>query len=600
MAKLQNHTAVDSKVLLSKNRDFFPFVCKRRLRTVIGTFTFGVLSCLITPTPGLGAEKISFDYPPFGEFSISRHSLEVFAKKGQITPEFAFYAKRIKPKQLAQLRELLQTRFEVTPTLVSQFTYSKLGEKLLQRFGELLRTQKRHNGFYALRSALILAAADPEGLTVVNAIRHYSSGRIQLNLSETQDIIDNLSDLLKKRDATVVALQQTAAKEADTQPKIDFSQKPDLRLAGLFKWHKQPLTLNDRSRKRRFGADLYIPQATKSQQPLSPFPVIVISHGVAEDRTTFTYLAEHLASYGFAVALLEHPDSDSKRFQQYFSGLAGPPEAKELIDQPLDVKFLLDELQGISESDPNLKGQLNIQQVGAIGHSLGGYNVLASSGAKINFTQIYKDCNPNRSLDLSVFLQCRASELPPRSYPIQDRRIKAVMAINPLDSTILGQRGLSQIKVPVMLVAGSQDIFTPAVPEQIRPFTWLQTSNKYLMLIENGTHFSTLGHLNPANSALPVPSSLIGTDLPTARSYINALGLAFFQTYLTNRQEYRPYLSASYATFISQPPLNLSLVQSFTAEQLAQIYNDKSLRSLTPPQEQRRQKTLEYELSTPK
>ncbi|MDF5728838.1 MAG: alpha/beta hydrolase [Rhizonema sp. PD38] len=61
---------------------------------------------------------ISFDYPPFGEFSISRHSLEVFAKKGQITPEFAFYTKRIKPKQLAQLRELLQTRFEVTPTLV--------------------------------------------------------------------------------------------------------------------------------------------------------------------------------------------------------------------------------------------------------------------------------------------------------------------------------------------------------------------------------------------------------------------------------------------------------------------------------------------------
>ncbi|MUG93818.1 alpha/beta hydrolase [Scytonema sp. UIC 10036] len=543
------------------------------LQTVLSTFTLGVLSTLVSAIPGLGAEKIEFTYPPFGDFSISTTSLEAFAKEGKITDEFAFYAKRIKPNQLNQLRDLLQTKFEVSPTLVSQFTYSAIGENLLKRLGELFLTQNRQNGFYALRSALILSAADRDGLTLVNLIRRYPSSALRLNLRETQGIIDNLSELLKKRDVLVVALKEIAETEAAAQSNNDFSQRPDLRRPGSFNWVKKTLSLDDNNRNRQFEVDLYLPQARTKTLNASAFPVIVISHGVAEDRETFAYVSQHLASYGFAVAVLEHPGSDAKKFRQYFAGLAGPPEPQELINRPLDVTFLLDELQRLSESDLILKGQLNLQQVGAIGHSLGGYTSLALSGAVIDFEQVRKDCNPNRSLNLSVFLQCRANQLSPANYPIQDQRIKAVMALNPLISTILGQRGLSQIKVPVMLVGGSQDIFTPAVPEQIRPFTWLQTQDKYLVLMENATHFSTSQKLNSSQEVLPVPPSLIGPDPAIAQLYVKALSLAFFQTHLSQQQEYRPYLSAAYAKFISQSPIHLSLIQSFTAEQFAQMYN---------------------------
>ncbi|BAY20840.1 hypothetical protein NIES2100_05840 [Calothrix sp. NIES-2100] len=34
------------------------------------------------------------------------------------------------------------------------------------------------------------------------------------------------------------------------------------------------------------------------------------------------------------------------------------------------------------------------------------------------------------------------------------------------------------------------------------------------------------------------------------------------QTYIANHDEYRPYLSTAYAKFISQPSLNLDLLQS--------------------------------------
>ncbi len=79
---------------------------------------------------------------------------------------------------------------------------------------------------------------------------------------------------------------------------------------------------------------IYRKQVQQNTKELAspPFPLIVISHGIASDRSSFVYLAEHLASYGFAVAVLEHPGSNAERIQLYFAGLAGPPDAAEFIN----------------------------------------------------------------------------------------------------------------------------------------------------------------------------------------------------------------------------------------------------------------------------
>ncbi|MEH2108419.1 alpha/beta hydrolase [Nostoc sp.] len=538
----------------------------------------GLLSTFLTATPGLGAERISFYYPPFGEFSLSVDSLETFAKEGKIDQDFSFYASRATPEQLAQLRDLLQQRFNVTPTLLSQVTYSPIGEQLVQQLGKLLLTESRKNGFYAIRASLILAAADQQGLTVVNLLRKFPSNTIRVNFTEGLRIVDDLSQLIKKKDEVFASLQKEAIAQAATST-VDFSQQQDLRSPGKFTWQKKTFDLNDISRDRRLPVDVYLPTTQNSQlttqNSLSPpFPLIVISHGIASDRSTFVYLAEHLASYGFAVAVLEHPGSNAQRFQQYFAGLAGPPDAAEFINRPLDIKYLLNELQRLEKSDPTLQGKLNFQQVGAIGQSFGGYTVLTLAGAKINFEQLRQDCNPNNSsFNLSLFLQCQATDLPPKNYEFKDDRIKAIIAINPIDSSVLGEGEVSQIKIPVMLVAGSQDIFAPPVSEQIRPFTWLSDSNKYLALIENATHFSAIAEPTPQNDVLPVPPALLGPDRAAVYSYLNALSVAFLETHLLNRPEYRSYLQPSYATFISKEPLNLSLLQSLSVDQFNKIWN---------------------------
>ncbi|MCC5615857.1 alpha/beta hydrolase [Nostoc sp. CHAB 5836] len=547
----------------------------------------GLLSTFLTATPGLGADRISFFYPPFGEFSLSVDSLETFAKEGKIDEELSFYASRATPQQLAQLRDLLQQRFNVTPTLVSQVTYSPIGEELMQRLGELLLTESRNNGFYAIRASLILAAADQEGLTLVNLLRRFPSDTIRVNFTQGLKIVDDLSQVLKKKDEVFASLQKEAIAQAATS-KIDFSQQPDLRSPGKFSWQKKTLELNDISRNRRLPVDIYLPTTQNSEltteNSLSPpFPLIVISHGLASDRSTFVYLAEHLASYGFAVAVLEHPGSNAERIQLYFAGLAGSPDAAEFINRPMDIKFLLNELERLEKSDPTLQGKLNFQQVGAIGQSFGGYTVLTLAGANINFNQLTEDCNPNNSsFNLSLFLQCQATELPPKNYELKDDRIKAIIAINPINSSILGEGGISQIKIPVMMVAGSQDIFAPPVFEQIRPFTWLTNSNKYLALIENATHFSAIAESTSQNDVLPVPTALLGPDRAAVYSYLNALSVAFLETHLLNRPEYRSYLQPSYATFISKEPLNLSILQSLSPEQFNQIWNGSTPHSAKP------------------
>jgi predicted dienelactone hydrolase len=553
------------------------------------TFLLSIISSIAIATPALGADRIEFNYPPFGDFDIATKDLEVFVKEGKVTKDFASYADRAKPEQLAQLREFLKTKFQISPTLVSQFTYSPIGEKMLERLGEILQMKTRKNGFYALRSALILSAGSPEGLTFINVLKRYPSPSIRLNLSEALATIGQLSGLMQKRDMVVSAIQKMSTQEAANEPPTDFAQKPDIRQSGEFKPEKITLNLHDTSRdgqsgtilERKFDVDVYLPQPKSGSTSSEPYPVIVISHGLAEDRNTYSYLAQHLASHGFVVAALDHPVSNSKQFQQFLAGFAGPPQATEIINRPLDVKYLLDQLQILSDSDERFKGKLNLQQVGLIGHSLGGYTSLVLAGGTFDFLKINKDCNPNRSLNLSVFLQCRATELKPGNYPIKDNRVKAIMTMNPLSSTLLGSKGISQIQVPVMMVAASQDIFTPAVPEQIRPFTKLSSKEKYLAIIENATHFTVELDPPPTERVIPVPEELLGPDRKSAYSYMKALGVAFFQTHLRQQQNYRPYLTASYAKSISQAPLNLNLVSSSSSEPITQLLD--RVYQLSPP-----------------
>ena len=527
--------------------------------TKLGLILFNLGLCLgctsLLPVKAVGAEEIFLDYGPL-QFSLSVESLETYAREGEIKGKLTDYARFLTPEQLDKLKEALVASIEVTPLAVAQFLYSTQGEKILEQVGQVVQTKARQPGFYAIRSALILSAADEEGLTPLNILKKFPTYGIRINSARGFQIIENLSKIIQKTARAIAKVEETAIKEQEVQTIVDIAPLPNFLKPGSLSFRQQTLTLRDRNRRRVFPVELYLPQ---QQTRGSRLPLVVISHGLGSDRNTFAYLAEHLASYGFAVAVPEHPGSNSSQINALFNGFANdvtPPQ--ELIDRPLDITYLLDYLA------QNYGEQIDVDRAGIVGQSFGGYTALALAGADLNFSQLEQDCpNIDDSLNVSLLLQCIGLNLPGESFNLQDKRIVAAIAINPLTSSIFGREGISNIQTPIMIVSGTADPVTPALSEQINPFTWLTTSEKYLALLRGGTHFSTL---DESSGSIPVPEQAIGPDPRIARNYVKQLSLVFFSTYVDRQVEYKPYLSADYAASISQSLLPLHIIESLTLE----------------------------------
>jgi predicted dienelactone hydrolase len=519
--------------------------------------------------PGVAAERIYVNYSILSR-SISIQSLETFARDGKLSGDLATYARYLKPKQLAQFREGLKQKVDFPAIAIGQFLYSPTGEVFLERGSRIIQNPVNRGSFFALRSALILAASDPEGLTPLTILRYYPSPGVVVNLTEVVDVVNDINRAFKET-ATVSAAIQSVTK-GQALPQAEVGQLLQLGRPGTVKWEKVTFDLQDNTEKRlrytstvrNFPVDVYLPNTTQPQ------PVVVISHGLNSDRQSYAYLAQHLASYGFAVIVPEHPGSNKQRLQALFEGFGRDvSEPVEFLDRPLDIQYLLDAMQKLSSDDPRFQNKLDLQNVGIIGQSFGGYTALASAGAPLNFEQLRQDCDKrlNTTLNISLVLQCQALRLAAQPYQLVDPRIKAAIAINPFASGVFGPKSMAQIKVPTLIVAGSADVVAPALDEQVRPFSALTTPKHYLALIQNSTHFSTIAP-SPRGTSTSL-DTLRGVEGPSpglARNYIQVLSLAFMQLYLRNQTAYQPFLSPAGAGSLSQSPLPLSIVTTLPAQ----------------------------------
>lgn len=547
--------------------------------------SFGLLADAILPQPAASAERIRLSFGTF-ERSISVNALETFVKTGTATtPELTFLMRRLDAKTQALLRKGLQTKLEVEFLTLDRFLQVQMGEGLLRRLGEIIQPRYDVNGFHGIRSAMIQAGGDPEGLTLLNVLRYFPTDDIRIDLATVLQLVKTVQAVPEYRDALVAAVDRQAALEAAAEPPIDPAQLPDLGQPGPYRYSKTTLTFPIAAvRQTQQGlatnydlpVDLYLPEGLSQ-----PAPLIVMSHGFGSTRETYDYVLKHLASHGFAIVAPEHLGSDLPYRQLYLQGLLNVDiSPMEVVNRPIEISYMLDHLEGLVANDPNLANRINMQQIGMLGNSYGATTALAVAGATVNVARLSQECVPDKHiLNFSVLLQCRASYLPPQDYRFVDRRIKAVFAAYPLTSVLYGPEGLGTIEIPTMIMAGSRDVFTPVAEEQVHPFLWLNTPNKYLALMVNGTHFSTA--TDEINASLP---GILRSPAPNlGRQYVYALSVAFFNAYVANRPEYLRYLTPSYAEAYGQEPLKLKLVRSLTAQQLQAAYGSPPPEPIIPP-----------------
>jgi hypothetical protein len=152
------------------------------IKFILGGLGFWLLSATLATPPVWSAERINLSISILSR-SIPVQSLANYANTGKMDADLAAYAKYVDPKQIEHLQELLRTPVPLDAVVVSQFLYSPMGEELLKRLGEIIQTDAHLSGFYALRAALILAATDPKGLTLLNVLRYYPSDGIWIDLT---------------------------------------------------------------------------------------------------------------------------------------------------------------------------------------------------------------------------------------------------------------------------------------------------------------------------------------------------------------------------------------------------------------------------------
>jgi predicted dienelactone hydrolase len=139
--------------------------------------------------------------------------------------------------------------------------------------------------------------------------------------------------------------------------------------AGPHQVDMRTISATDQARGRLFPIEIWSP----AQSGLRP--LIVFSHYSGGHRRTATYLCTHLASHGYVVAAMDHSEVVAPELAPRAGETAAARAARvdAIIGSRVpDVQFLLDHLLG---SDARV--ELDAARMGLVGHSFGGWTVLA-------------------------------------------------------------------------------------------------------------------------------------------------------------------------------------------------------------------------------
>lgn len=143
----------------------------RKLGNRLG-LTLGIGAIVFTASPVQAAEQIYLEVGPL-LFSLSVESLETFVQEGKITKEFARYANQFDRQTQEKLRQALQRPYEMDEVTVYRMTEIPVVVDFLRGLGDVINTPSGINGFYAIRSALVLAAAQEGSWTLMDVIRQF-------------------------------------------------------------------------------------------------------------------------------------------------------------------------------------------------------------------------------------------------------------------------------------------------------------------------------------------------------------------------------------------------------------------------------------------
>jgi predicted dienelactone hydrolase len=175
--------------------------------------------------------------------------------------------------------------------------------------------------------------------------------------------------------------------------------------------------------------------------------LIVLSHGTGGTEAGHGSLAEALAREGYLVAALRHP-GDNWQDRSLLTGDA----AHYFDERPRQLSRVIDALLRDPEWRARIASDAQGPRVGALGHSAGGYSVLALAGGEPAAEPLLQHCRAHRAED-PVFCgmgrdtPAVAAPAAAPATPLRDPRVRAVVAMAPAGA-VFGSASLAKGEHP--------------------------------------------------------------------------------------------------------------------------------------------------------
>ncbi len=224
----------------------------------------------------------------------------------------------------------------------------------------------------------------------------------------------------------------------------------------------------------------------------APYPLVILSHGFANQPWAYSYQGEHLASHGFIVLAPNHLESLDANYSAI--GMAS-------IRRLTDVQHTILYSEKLTAEEGPLAGLIDTDQIAVVGYSFGGFTALLAAGGQLNFEALRSACvvlpedHPIGVLCPSLLgseegmAALAGLEAVPKGLWAgwDEPRIRAIISAGG-ETELLGADGLASITIPVMVMNGSGVQALPS--EWSSGATWDQVSStqKVMVVLREANH----------------------------------------------------------------------------------------------------------------
>ena len=199
-----------------------------------------------------------------------------------------------------------------------------------------------------------------------------------------------------------------------------------------------------------------------------PWPLVLYSHGLGGNREGGAVWGQAWAEAGLAVLHLQHPGSDSDTLRNGLAALRAAASAEQLLARVHDVRFAIDEIEGLAQVGAEPWRSLRLDAIGLAGHSFGAQTTQAVAGQRY-----------------------------PVAASVADARLRAFIALSPSlprNGPLTPVQSFGAIARPFMAITGSLDgdpfgTFDGGA-SRARVFDGLPPGQRALLWLEGADHMS--------------------------------------------------------------------------------------------------------------